>query len=128
MLLNDGTLDGARLRRPETVELMNRNQIGSLPAGVMKSCMPELSNDVDFFPGAEIRWGLGYMLNMEPGPNGRSAGTVTWAGLGNLYYWLDPARHVTGMILTQILPFADPAMLRLYGRFERGVYALLEVR
>ena len=128
MLLNDGTLDGARLLRPETVELMNRNQIGSLPAGVMKSCMPELSNDVDFFPGAEIRWGLGYMLNMEPGPNGRSAGTVTWAGLGNLYYWLDPARHVTGMILTQILPFADPAMLRLYGRFERGVYALLEAR
>jgi len=32
------------------------------------------------------------------------------------------------VILAQFLPFADPAMLRLYGQFERGVYALLEAR
>ena len=68
------------------------------------------------------------MLNLEPGPNGRSAGTVSWAGIFNSYYWLDPARRVAGVILTQILPFADPAMLRLYGEFERGVYALAEAR
>jgi methyl acetate hydrolase len=107
---------------------MNRNHIGDLPAGIMKSRNPAISNDVDFFPGAKIRWGLGYMINMQPGPNGRSAGTVSWAGLGNLYYWLDPARRVAGVILTQILPFADPAAVRLYGEFERGVYALLDAR
>jgi methyl acetate hydrolase len=128
MLLHEGSLGGARVLRPETVALMNRNQIGDLPAGTMKSCMPELSNDVDFFPGAELRWGLGYMLNLEPGPNGRSAGTLGWAGLANLYYWLDPARRVAGVIMTQILPFADPAAVNLNGRFERGVYALAEVR
>jgi methyl acetate hydrolase len=128
MLLNSGSLDGVRILRPETVALMNQNQIGELPAGVMKSCLPERSNDVDFFPGAKIRWGLGYMLNMEPGPNGRSAGTLSWAGLFNSYYWLDPVRRVTGVILTQILPFADSAVVRLYGEFERGVYALLDPR
>jgi methyl acetate hydrolase len=128
MLLNSGSLDGVRILRPETVALMNQNQVGELPAGVMKSCLPERSNDVDFFPGAKIRWGLGYMLNMEPGPNGRSAGTLSWAGLFNSYYWLDPVRCVTGVILTQILPFADPAAVRLYGEFERGVYALLDPR
>jgi len=126
MLLHGGSFEGARLLRPETVALMGENHIGGLPAGILKTCAPELSNDVDFFPGAKLRWGLGYMLNMEPGPNGRSAGTVSWAGLANSYYWLDPARRVAGVILTQILPFADPAAVRLYGRFERAVYALAE--
>jgi CubicO group peptidase (beta-lactamase class C family) len=126
MLLNDGALDGQRVLRPETVALMHRNHIGDLPAGVMRTAAPELTNDVDFFPGAPIRRGLGYMINMQPGPNGRSAGTVSWAGLFNSYYWLDPARHIAGVILTQILPFADPAVLRLLGEFERGVYALTE--
>ena len=44
------------------------------------------------------------------------------------YYWLDPVRRVAGVILTQILPFADPTVVRLYGQFERGVYALAEAR
>ena len=84
-----------------------------------------LSNDVDFFPGAPLRWGLGYMLNVQPGPNGRSAGTVSWGGIFNTYYWLDPAKRVTGLIMTQILPFADPRALSLYGQLERGVYDAL---
>ena len=54
------------------------------------------------------------------------APTVSWAGLFNSYYWLDPARRVAGVILTQILPFADPTVVRLYGQFERGVYTLAE--
>lgn len=129
MLLNGGSFGGGKgVLRPETVALMHRNHIGDLPAGVLKSTMPGMSNDVDFFPGVAVRWGLGYMVNLEPGPNGRSAGTVSWGGLRNTYYWLDPARRVAGVIMTQILPFADPTVLRLYGEFERGVYALTEAR
>jgi CubicO group peptidase (beta-lactamase class C family) len=126
MLLHEGSFNGVRLLRPETVALMGQNHIGNLPAGVMKTENPARSNDVDFFPGAEIRWGLGYMLNMQPGPNGRSAGTVSWGGIFNTYYWLDPAKRVTGLIMTQILPFADQRVLQLYGQFERGVYNALQ--
>jgi CubicO group peptidase (beta-lactamase class C family) len=102
---------------------MAENHIGTLPAGVMKTAMPDRTNDVDFFPGARVRWGLGYMLTLDPGPNGRSAGSVTWAGIFNTYYWLDPAKRVTGLIMTQILPFADTPTVALYGAFERAVYA-----
>lgn len=123
MLLHKGAWNGARLLQADTVEQMGQNQIGSLPAGVMKTVDPARSNHVDFFPGAEIRWGLGYMRNMQAGPYGRSAGTVSWAGLLNTYYWLDPVKRVTGLIMTQILPFADPHVVQLYGQFERGVYA-----
>jgi CubicO group peptidase (beta-lactamase class C family) len=125
MLLHGGAWNGARLLRPETVALMGENHTGAIPAGVMKTTLPEMSSDVDFFPGARIRWGLGYMLNLDPGPNGRSAGTVSWGGLFNTYYWLDPVRRVTGLIMTQILPFADPRVVALYGRFERAIYEAL---
>lgn len=128
MLLHEGTLNGARILRPETVAEINRNQIGELQAGRLPSQLPERAYHFELFPGMKVRWGLAYMLNLAPGPNGRSAMSGTWAGIFNSYYWLDPARHVAGVILSQFLPFADPAMLRLYGQFERSVYALLEAR
>ena len=126
MLLHGGTFNGVQLLKPETVAEMHRNATGNIPCGVLKTEMPAISNDVDLFPGAPLRWGLGYMLNVEAGPNGRSAGTVSWGGLFNTYYWLDPTRKVTGLIMTQVLPFADPRVLKLYGRFEASVYEALK--
>ena len=125
-LLHGGSFNGVRLLKPETVAEMHKNATGAIPCGVLKTEMPPISNDVDFFPGAPIRWGLGYMLNVDAGPNGRSAGTVSWGGLFNTYYWLDPARKVTGLIMTQILPFADTRVVKLYGRFESSVYEALK--
>lgn len=125
MRLNGGRFEAADILRPETIALMGRNQIGDLEAGIMTSAQPARSNDVDFFPGQPLRWGLASMINLQPGPNGRSAGSLSWAGLFNSYFWIDPARRVTGVIMMQILPFADPRAVRLYGRFERAVYDAL---
>jgi methyl acetate hydrolase len=126
MLLHQGSFNGARLLRPQTVALMGQNQIGDIDAGILKTAMPQRSNDVDFFPGIPCKWGLGYMINTKPGPNGRSAGSVTWAGIFNTYYWVDPRKRVTGVFLTQILPFADDKAVALYGAFERGVYGVFK--
>jgi methyl acetate hydrolase len=126
MLLRGGELDGVRILRAETVALMGQNQIGDIEAGHMKTTTPALSNDVDFFPGISLRWGLGHMINMQPVPEGRSAGSMTWAGLFNTYYWIDPAKHVAAVFMTQVLPFADHRALRAYRRFERGVYGSLK--
>jgi len=128
MLLNGGEGNGARILRSETVAWVNQNHIGELQAGRLPSQLPERAHDFELFPNMPVRWGLAYMLNTQPSPHGRSAMSGSWAGIFNSYYWLDPARHVAGVILAQFLPFADPAMLRLYGQFERGVYALLETR
>jgi CubicO group peptidase (beta-lactamase class C family) len=128
MLLQGGELNGTRILSPDTVALINQNHVGQLQAGRLSSRVPERAHDFELFPDMPVRWGLAYMLNTQPGPNGRSAMSGSWAGIFNSYYWLDPARHVAGVIMAQFLPFADPAMLRLYGEFERGVYALLETR
>jgi CubicO group peptidase (beta-lactamase class C family) len=125
VLLQGGALDGVRILRPDTVALMSQNQIGKIEAGVLKTTTPALSNDVDFFPGISLKWGLGHMINMQPIPDGRSAGSLTWGGLLNTYYWIDPGRRIAAVFMTQVLPFADKRALRIYRQFERGVYAAL---
>jgi methyl acetate hydrolase len=126
MLLRGGSLDGVRILRPETVALMGQNQIGTIEAGMMKTTAPAASNDVNFFPGISLRWGLGHMINMQAVPDGRSAGSLTWGGLFNTYYWIDPARRVAAVFMTQVLPFADDRALRICRQFERGVYAAVK--
>ena len=123
MLLHGGTFQGARLLKPETVAEMSRNQIGELNAGVLQTCNPARSNDANFFPGMSQKWGLGFLINTETASAGRSAGSLAWAGLRNTYFWLDPTRRIAGVLLTQLLPFADPAVPRLLGEFETAVYA-----
>jgi CubicO group peptidase (beta-lactamase class C family) len=101
--------------------MMSENQIGDLEAGILKTTNPALSNDVDFFPHIRLRWGLGHMINIDPVPGGRKAGSLTWAGLFNTYYWIDPAAGIAGVIMMQILPFADRPALKTYRQFERGI-------
>jgi methyl acetate hydrolase len=120
-LLNGGSLRETGILRPETVALMSENQIGNLEAGILKTTNPALSNDVDFFPDVRLRWGLGHMINIDPVPNGRKAGSLTWAGLFNTYYWIDPATRIAGVIMMQILPFADRQALKTYRQFEHGI-------
>jgi methyl acetate hydrolase len=125
MILNGGTLDGARTLAPETVAEMSRNQIGDLRAGRMESIVPQFSHPFDQFPDMHPGWGFGFLINPEPGPNGRAAGSLAWAGIANTYYWIDPSKGVTALLLSQFLPFGDPAMLDVLGAFEREVYAAL---
>jgi CubicO group peptidase (beta-lactamase class C family) len=121
-LLNGGSLRGATVLKPETVALMSQNQIGDLEAGIMRTTNPALSSDVDFFPGIRKRWAFGHMLTLDPVKGSRKAGSLTWAGLLNTYYWIDPASSMAGVIMMQMLPFADAHALKLYREFERGVY------
>lgn len=118
---------GAQVLKPETVALMGKNAIGDLTAGVLEPILPTLAYPSDFFPGQDQKWGLSFLINPEPGPSGRSAGSLTWAGLANTYYWIDPVKRIGGVIATQILPFADPKVLALYGAFEQAVYRHLSV-
>ena len=124
MLLNGGTLDGARILAPETVAEMGRNQIGDVEVQPLpESSVPGRADAADFFPGMRKKWGLGFLLNTDSVPGGRAANSLAWGGLFNTYYWVDPASGVTGLLLAQLLPFADSAALDLLGRFEAAVYA-----
>jgi CubicO group peptidase (beta-lactamase class C family) len=126
MLLRDGSFNGARILKPETVAAMRRNQIGDLDVNPLKSSAPAWSNDANLFPGMEQKWGLSFDINTQPGPNGRSAGSFTWAGLLNCYYWVDPVNKVAAALFSQLLPFYDARVVELYAAFERGLYSGLD--
>jgi CubicO group peptidase (beta-lactamase class C family) len=126
MILNKGRGNGNQLLKPETVEQMGRNNIGDLTMGKMPTALPPYTNDVDLYPDIVKKWGLSYMINTAKTPEGRSAGSLAWAGLANTYFWIDPARNVSGVILMQLLPFADAKALETFAGFERGIYAGLD--
>ncbi len=122
MILNGGKANGRQVLNPETVKTMSANHIGNLLVGPLKTVIPQISNDVDFFPGMPVKWGLSFMINTENAPTGRSAGSLFWAGLANTYFWIDPIKGIGGVCLSQVLPFADNKSLPLFGEFETAVY------
>jgi methyl acetate hydrolase len=126
MLVNSGTFRGERILRADTVATMFQNQIGDFQVTEMKTAQPAWSNSFDQFPGTPHKWGLSFDINTQPGPHGRSAGSISWAGLLNSYFWVDPVRRVAGALFTQILPFYDPRVVDLYGQFEQGLYRGLQ--
>jgi methyl acetate hydrolase len=126
LFLNHGTANGRQVLKPETVRLMAENAIGDLRVQSLQTAMPASSNDAEFFPGMLKKWSLGFMISTEAVPGGRSAGSLAWAGLGNTYFWIDRAKGIGGVILMQLLPFADANALALFDRFEKAVYAALD--
>ena len=117
-------MGGAPILKSATVAEMFRN---SMNEGVLcrplKTQMPGRSTDMDFVDG--MKWGLTFMINPEAFPGRRSAESLTWGGLANSYYWIDPVKKVTGVWATQLLPFYDPQAVAAFEEFERAVYASL---
>lgn len=122
MILNKGQAGGNQVLKPETVAMMSVNQMGANRVQKLVSASAGFTNDAEFFPGIEKTWGLSFMINEQKAPTGRSAGSLSWAGLANSYYWIDPARGIGGVYATQILPFADVKSLALFLDFEKTVY------
>jgi CubicO group peptidase (beta-lactamase class C family) len=91
MMLNGGELDGARILKRETVELMRKNVLNE---DVM----------VDLYGPKEegIGFGLDFAIVMEPAkansPRGRN--TFYWGGAFGTWFWIDPTNDliVVGMI------------------------------
>jgi len=113
---------GGSILSAASVAAMAASEWEGQEVGVLPAANPALCAGFDPLPGKAKRWGLGFLVNPAPGPAGRSAGSLAWAGLGNCYYWADPATGAAGVFLAQHFPFADPAALAAFGAFERAVY------
>jgi len=122
MILNGGELDGARIVSADSVAQMSRNNIGAVGVPALKAALADRSEDFSFIADGRDKWGLGFLITADAVPGKRSAGSLSWGGINNTYYWIDPARDLTGVILMQFLPFADKRALAVYDTFERGVY------
>jgi len=127
MIANDGALGGARILKPETVDLMARCDPRTPAVRRLSTAAPFLTNDLDLWGDQEVGFSLGFLVNAKAGPDGRAPGSLAWAGLANSYYWVDRGRRLAGVFMTQLLPFADADALAVFGAFERAVCAQVNV-
>ncbi|USQ81244.1 beta-lactamase family protein [Ornithinimicrobium faecis] len=127
MWLNDGHGPQGRILQEETARMaVQRHLPENLSVTLLPGVDPTLSNDAEFFPGTAKSWSLPFMVNDEEAPTGRPAGAQGWAGLGNLFYWIDQKNGYGGFWATQILPFGDATSFTQYLAFEAALYSSLE--
>lgn len=123
MILGGGSLDGIRVLAPETVKLMGQNAIGDIAVPPFVSDNPAMALSADIFPGQIARWGLSFVINTEDIPGCRAANSLAWAGVHNTFFWIDPTRQLTAVLMMQLLPANDPQVLSTLIGYEQALYS-----
>jgi len=122
MFLNHGVLDGKRILSETGLQRMLSNQIGNTPIPCLKTVVPAITADAEFFPGRRKSHSMAFMRFEEDIPGMRLAGSQGWAGVLNTHFWIDPKADVAGLLMTQSLPFVEPRFASTYENFERAAY------
>ena len=127
MLLNGGSFGGATLLRPSSVAMMGENQIGAVTVEEQPAADPAMSRPYPLGAGHD-KFGLGFQIAAADPRYAtlRSPGSLSWAGIDNTHFWIDPARHIAAVFLVQVLPFYDEASIRTLRGFEAQVYQALK--
>lgn len=136
-ILNKGVSPhtGYQLLSENTIEKMFTDQFPDTPIDAERTPITSLDPGVDFHPvvmttnGVPPRsWGISWFINPEKFSTGRSAKSAFWCGFGNMFYWIDRERGITGLVGTHLLsnPFPDRQIWKIFGQFETEVYKGLE--
>jgi CubicO group peptidase (beta-lactamase class C family) len=123
MILNRGQLGGVRILKESTVAEVSKNQTGAVKVRLQPSADLLRSRPYPLGAGEDV-WGLGFQIAApkSPNPSMRSPGSMSWAGINNTFYWIDPQKQIGAVILMQVLPFYDEGALRVLNGFEERVY------
>jgi len=122
-MLRKGELDGARILSEQAFADMTVDHMQGLTFRKMVTIAPPVTADVDLFPGTRVTHSFAFARNEEAIPGMRSAGSLTWAGVCNTHFWLDPTKGVAAVIMTQSLPFVEERFMATYEAYEKAVYA-----
>ena len=123
MILNHGQLGGTRLLKAETVRAMGRNQTGDVKVRLQPVALAAYAKPYPLGAGEDV-WGLGFQLAApaKPDPALRRPGSMSWAGINNTFFWIDPKEEIGVIVLMQMLPFYDQAALGVLRGVETRVY------
>jgi CubicO group peptidase (beta-lactamase class C family) len=126
MLLNGGRLGSVRILNDASVKMMGENQIGSIFVEEQPVAVPARSRPMPLGAGKD-KFGLGFQIaSNDPRYAGfRSPGSMSWAGLYNTEFWVDPVKRIGAIQLMQVLPFYDEGAIRTLRDFEKLVYSSL---
>jgi methyl acetate hydrolase len=127
MLLNGGTLGSAKIISPKSVKMMGENQIGSIFVERQPDADKQRTKPFPLGAGKD-KFGLGFQIasNDPAMSNFRSPGSMSWAGIFNTEFWVDPVKHIGGVHMMQLLPFYDDGAIRALRGFEETAYRELK--
>ncbi|OLD21782.1 MAG: hypothetical protein AUI91_03570, partial [Acidobacteria bacterium 13_1_40CM_3_56_11] len=123
LFLNGGRCGSTHLISESAIRMMMSNQIGNLVVDVLLATNRSLARP---FPlGArKDKFGFGFQIETQPShPEMRSPGSLSWAGIFNTYFWIDPLKELAAVVMMQLLPGNDEKAVDLFRGFERLVYA-----
>ena len=129
LFLNHGTPGGAKILSKKSVEEMSKNQIGDLVVEAQEITMPALANPVAPRPSEE-KFGYGFLLTSNRANEAftKKPGSISWSGLFNTYFWVDPSSGIAAVILMQVLPFNDKNCSEILNKFENVIYQNIETK
>ncbi len=123
MVLNKGTLNGNRVLSADAIDHMTANQMQGLVFERMQTAVPPITADVELPEGTTHSFAF---VRFETDvPAARRAGSLSWAGVCNTHYWIDPTSGIASVIMTQSLPFVEEPYMRTYRAYEEALYASL---
>ena len=123
MLLNGGTLNGKKILTENSVRLMGENQIGAIFVERQPDADKQRTRPFPLGAGKD-KFGLGFQIasNDPAMAKYRSPGSMSWAGIFNTEFWIDPVKHIGAVQMMQVLPFYDDGAIRTLRDFEEIVY------
>lgn len=98
MLQNEGTLDGVRVMKPQTVKLAMSNL---LPAGVTYGGAVANTGGAR---GSNQGFGAGGSVYLVDIPGGPAKGTYGWGGAAGTIAWVDPVHKLRVTVMVNYLP------------------------
>ena len=119
MLVNEGTFEGNRVLKPETVRLMATNQLSD--SIELRSWLPSKG---------QVGFGIDFAVRLRPpaGPdeNNGTVGEFFWDGAASTLFWVDPVNELTAVLFVQLLPFDRVGLHRKFREAIYGPYNPLE--
>ena len=121
LILGRGGRGSERLLSEASVAEMSRNQLEGITVVEQPSALPNLARAFPTNAGKD-GFSLAFQVSTEDAANRRQPGSLSWAGLGNAHFWIDPKTKIGVVLLFQIFPFYDEEVLKVMDRFERVLY------
>ncbi len=100
MLRAGGTLDGARILSPKTIQLMTTNM---LPAVLHDAAKKTLPSEGDYSRGYGFGLGLAVLVDVAASAVPGSVGEYTWGGAAGTNFWVDPAEDLAVVSMIQLM-------------------------
>ena len=127
MLLNGGTLNGAKILSPKAVQMMSAMPVGGPVMQTQPDANPDRTRPFPIGAGKD-KFGLGFQVSAADPQYAkfRSPGSLAWGGINNTHFWIDPKKQIAGIVMMQVLPFYDEASVGVLRGIEEQVYKHLK--